>query len=129
MAEQIEMELTFKGESADEMKSILAEAGADKVEVRPARGLVSLETVMLGFLLAEEAATLISKLVRSWKCGVVVVVDANGKKVSTEKNCDLPRGSALLVRPDGTQVTLQNPTEPEIGSWFKDAFKAVTGKG
>src|SRR5947207_5895313 len=125
MADQIEVALTFKGESADEVKSILGAAGTDHIENRSGLGLTGIETVLVGFLLAEEAAKLISRLVRSWKCGVVVVVDSGGKKVSTEKNCDIPRGSVLMVRPDGTQVTLQEPTEPQIGTWFKDVFKAV----
>ena len=126
MTEGIEVKLTFQGESAEESRTMLSKAGADNVETRSARGLTGIETVLVGYLLVEETAKLVSALIRVWKCGVVVVVDAGGKKVSTEKNCDVPRGSVLLVHPDGTQVTLQGPTEPQIGTWFKDAFKAVS---
>lgn len=129
MAERIEMELAFRGESAEETKSLLAEAGAGSVETRPAMGLTGIEEFFFFSMVFEGMAKLITSLVRLWKCGVVVVVEADGKKISTEKNCDIPRGSVLLVHPDGTQVTLQEPTEPQVGSWFKDAFKALSGKG
>lgn len=129
MVNQVEMELSFQGESAEEMKAILNDAGANDIETREDRGLLAIGTVMVGFLVIEEVAKLVSKLVRAWKCGVVVVVNADGGKVSTEKNCDLPRGTVLLVHPDGTQMTLQEPTEPQVGSWFKEALKAFPGKG
>jgi hypothetical protein len=129
MADRVEVELTFKNESVEELKAILGEAGASNIEPRSAQGFGVIETVLVCFLLAEETARLVSRLVRSWKCGVVVVVSPDGKKVSAEKNCDLPTGSVLLVRPDKTEVTLQEPTEPQIGTWFKDVFGAVAGKG
>jgi hypothetical protein len=128
MADRIEVQLTFRAESAEELKAILHEVGADNIEPRPGLGMVGIETVLVCFMLAEETAKLISKLVRSWKCGVLVVVGADGK-VSTEKNCDLLPGSTVLVRPDGTQVTMQEPTEPQIGSWFTETFKTLFGKG
>ncbi len=128
MEERIAMELTFKGESEAEAQALLSEAGAEDVETRQSRGFTGVEIVMLSLLLADGISKLIDRLARTWKCGVVVMVDSGGKKVSTEKNCDLPRGSVLLVHPDGTQMTLQEPASAEISSWFKDVFKAVAGK-
>ena len=128
MEDRIAVELTFKGESEAEAQSVLSEAGAENVETRQSRGFTGIEVVMIGLLLADGASKLIERLARTWRCGVVVTVDAGGKKVTTEKNCDLPRGSVLLVHPDGTQLTLQEPASGEVSSWFKDAFKAVAGK-
>ncbi len=128
MEDRIVFELTFKGESEAEAQAVLNEAGAENVETRKTRGFTGIEIVMLGLLLADGISKLIERLARTWRCGVVVTVDAGGKKVSTEKNCDLPHGSVLLVHPDGTQVTLQEPATAEISSWFKDVFKAATGK-
>jgi hypothetical protein len=128
MEDRIAVELTFKGESEAEVQALLSEAGAENVETRQSRGFTGIEIVMLGLLLADGISKLVERLTRTWKCGVVVTVDSGGKKVTTEKNCDLPRGSVLLVHPDGTQVTLQEPATAEISSWFKDVFKAVAGK-
>jgi len=129
MAERIAIELTFRGEPEEDARAALAEAGADGVVARPSLGITGVEELLVGFLLVERCAALITRLVRLWKCGVVVVVDKDNKKVLTEKNCDIPRGSVLLVHPDGTQVTLQEPGEPQISNWFAAAFKAVAGKG
>ena len=126
---QIQVELTFKGESQAEAQELLAEAGASEVDSRGGRGFTGIETVLIGMLLADGITRLVSRLARSWRCGVVVVVAIDGKKVSTEKNCDLPRGTVLMVHPDGTQVSMQEPTEAQVSSWFKDAFKAVSGGG
>lgn len=128
MDDRIAVELTFKGESEAEAQAVLSEAGAENVETNQSRGFTGVEIVIIGILLADGVSKLIERLARTWRCGVVVTVDAAGKKVSTEKNCDLPRGSVLLVHPDGTQVTLQEPAGAEISSWFKDVFKAVAGK-
>lgn len=128
MEDRIAVELTFKGESEAEAQAVLSESGAENVEVRQSRGFTGIEIVMIGLLLADGVSKLIERLVRTWRCGIVVTVNAAGKKITTEKNCDLPRGSVLLVHPDGTQVTLQEPATAEISSWFKDAFKAVAGK-
>jgi hypothetical protein len=128
MTGRIELELTFEDESPDAVKAMLREAGASNIESRPAAGFTGIETGLVCFLLAGEIAKLIRWLVQSWKRGVIVVVHADGK-VTTEKNRDIPAGSVLLVRPDGTQVTLQEPTEPQIGAWFKDVFKAASATG
>lgn len=128
MEERIALELTFMGESEPETQALLREEGAADVETRQSRGFTGIEIGVLAVMLIDGIATLVAKLSRTWKCGVVLTVDAGGKKVSTEKNCDLPRGSVLLVHPDGTQVTLQEPAAPELSSWFKEVFKAVTGK-
>jgi len=128
MEDRFEVELTFKGESESEAQALLAEAGAQNMETRQSRGFTGIEIVILGLLLADGVAKLIAKLARTWRCGVMVTVSPGGKKVKTEKNCDLPRGSVLLIHPDGTQVTLTEPANGEISSWFKDVFKSVAGK-
>src|SRR5947209_17114922 len=124
MTERIPLELTFEGESPDAVKAMLSEAGASGIESRSGAGFIGIETTLVCFLLAGEIAKLIRSVVRSWKSGVIVVAHADGK-VTTEKNRDIPAGSVLLVRPDGTQMTLQEPSDAQIGGWFKDVFKGA----
>ena len=127
MPDRIEIELAFRSEPEEEIKLILGETGANQIEGRSQLGLTGIETVLVCFLLITQTVKLVERLARFFKTGVVVAVSADGGKVSIEKNADIPRGSVLLVRPDRTQVTLEEPTEMQLESWFKDVFKAVWG--
>jgi len=127
MLDRIEIELAFRGEPEEEIKAILGETGANQIEGRSQVGFTGIETVLVCFLLITQTANLVGRLARLFKKGVVVAVSADGRKVSIEKNDDIPRGSVLLVRPDRTQVTLEEPTEMQLESWLKDVVKAVWG--
>ena len=126
MLDRIEIELVFRSEPEEEIKLILGETGANQIEGRSQLGLTGIETVLVCFLLITQTVKLVERLARFFKTGVVVAVSAEGK-VSIEKNADIPRGSVLLVRPDRTQVTLEEPIEMQLESWFNDVFKAVWG--
>src|SRR3954462_1840511 len=100
MPERIEVELTLRGESAEQAKNALTAAGGDGVKSHSALGLTGVEEIIFAVMVVEGMAKLVTTLVRQWRCGIVVVAGVDGKKVSTEKNCDIPRGSVLLVHPD-----------------------------
>jgi hypothetical protein len=60
--------------------------------------------VSANFSLADSLANLIIRLSPLWKCGVIV--DARGARVLTKKDCDLPKGTVLVIAPDGTESKL-----------------------
>jgi hypothetical protein len=127
MDDRIEVSLTFMGEPVEDLRATLDQVGANKVEAPPSLGVIGIETVLVCSLLAGQVAQLIYWIVTSWKSGVVVVLGADGKTISTEKNSDLPPGSVLLVRPDGTNATLHKPSQLQLGTWFKGALEAIRG--
>ena len=83
----------------------LKEVGATDVEELKQRGITGVDFVILGVLVVSTVSRLAIKFIRMWKCGVIV--DTRGSKVVVEKNCDLPRGSVLLIKADGTEATLR----------------------
>jgi hypothetical protein len=115
-----DVEFVFSEEETEQLVAILAEACADDVEeiaeqdFLPIVGVVVAAAIGLGAL-----SNVVLKLLRVWKCGVVV--DARTSVIRTEKNCDLPRGSVLVFTSAGTQHTLHEPTEADIAALIKAA--------
>lgn len=120
MADQLSIDVTFRDEDADEVVSLLDELGGQDVERVKQRGMTGIEILVVVVLASQALANLIIKLIRLWKCGLVV--DVRGPRVSTEKNCDLPRGSVLVISPDGTETKLHEPSQLELDSVIKAAL-------
>jgi hypothetical protein len=109
MENGLNLELTFADEDTPEVLSILnAEKAQDVQSVRQS-GAFGIETLVLAVIAAQAVANLIMKILRVWKCGIVV--DARGPRVITKKNCDLPRGSLLVFTKKGEQFRLDQPTD------------------
>ena len=54
---------------------------------------------------------LVARILRLWNSGIVV--DARSPKILIEKNCELPRGTVLVISKDGTQSKLHEPSDQQ----------------
>ena len=106
------VDINLGTDQPDAVLAILREVDAKNIQQVKERGLGGVETVVAGILLAKGLANLIVRLLPMWQCGVVV--DARAARIMTEKNCDLPRGTVLVINPDGTRSSMPQPTAPEI---------------
>jgi hypothetical protein len=111
------VEVSFTDEESSEVISLLEEVGAKDIQEGEERGFAGVALVVVGILVVNALVNLVMKLLRLWQCGVIV--DASGSTISTQKNCDLPRGTVLVLNPDGTQSKLHEPSELEIGPLIK----------
>ena len=114
MNNMIEVDISFKDENVSEIIFSMQEAGVENVEEVKQRGLMGSEIILFGVIAATAIANLIIRLLPLFKCGLII--DARGEKILTEKSCDLPQGTVLVIGPDGTQSKLHEPSELEIGS-------------
>ena len=118
------IEVSFSDEDQSDVEAALKAAGATNLRTSKPAGFTGLEILVLGAIAAPTVGNLVLKLSRLWKCGTVV--DARKNKISTEKNCDLPRGTVLVIGPDGVQSKLHEPSELEVKSLLETVLK---GKG
>jgi hypothetical protein len=117
MDQLINVDISVTDESPEEIMTVLNEVGAQKVREVKERGFTGIEIVVVGVLIANALANLIIRLSPLWKCGVVV--DTRGSRVLTTKDCDLPRGTVLVISPDGKQSTFHEPSEVDSASLVK----------
>jgi hypothetical protein len=110
--DQVKFEISFEDEAPQDVYTALQEVGADEVKEVTQRGLTGVEFVIVGVVIASAVCSIVGKVLRLWKCGVIV--DARGVKVTTEKDCKLPRGTVLIVNRDGTEVTLHEPSDQQL---------------
>jgi len=115
--DQFQVKITFQDEAPQEVRSALEAVGAADVEERQQRAILGAEWILLGVLAASALAGLVARIARLWKCGAVV--DARGPKVLVEKNCELPRGTVLVITPDGTESKLHQPSNQELNELIK----------
>lgn len=123
-SDSVKIDLTFSDEDAADVVALLDETGASGVKHVEQRGMTGVEMVVVGVVLVNAIAGLIAKLSRLWKCGVII--NAAGATLVTEKNCDLPRGSVVIVKRDGTEVTLDRPSDADLSSLLKELLPART---
>ena len=116
------IEVSFSDENQTEVEAVLKDAGATSLRTSKPAGFTGLELVILGAVAAPTIGNLILKLSKLWKCGAVV--DARKSKIVTEKNCDLPRGTVLVIGPDGVQSKLHEPSELEVKSLLETLLKS-----
>jgi hypothetical protein len=121
MDKTLKVEVSFQDELPKQVGSILKDVGATNVKELRQHGLTGIETVLVGILVTSSLANLVIKLQRLWKCGVVV--DARGSTVLTKKDCDLPRGTVLVISPNGVESKLHEPSELQIKSLIAEVAK------
>jgi hypothetical protein len=114
MANAIPIQIVFADENAPDVMAILAQEKADQVEAVQQFGAVGIETLIVAVIVAEAFASLVCKITNLWKCGVIV--DARGTRIVTKRDCDLPRGSVLILNKAGEQHKLERPSESDIKS-------------
>ena len=117
MSDDIAVEITFRDEESKDVRALLEEIGATEVKENQQRGFTGIEWIYAAILALSMLVSLVAKVRRLWQCGVLV--DARGKKVSVEKNCDLPRGTVLVLKKDGTESKLHEPTDQELEDVLK----------
>jgi hypothetical protein len=112
--EGVTVDIALGNDQPDSVLAILREVDAKNIQQVKQSGLGGIETVVAGILLAKGLANLIVRLLPIWQCGIVV--DARAARILTEKNCDLPRGTVLVINPDGTRSRIPQPSAPQIQS-------------
>ena len=122
MHEELQLDISFTDESTEEVVALLRAVGAKDVRQLKQRGFTGIEIVVIGTLLAQALANLVLKLSPLWKCGLIV--DARQSHIQTQKDCNLPRGTVLVISPDGTESQLHEPSEQEVTSLIGTALAA-----
>jgi hypothetical protein len=116
--QRVTVDIALGQDSPSDVLALLQKLEAQNVKQVKQRTLNGIETIVAGVLLLKRLATLIVRVLPLWNCGVVV--DARGSRILTEKNCDLPRGTVLVIHPDGRQSKADKPTEAEMESLVSD---------
>jgi len=106
------VEIALGNDNPDAVLAILRDSDATSVHQSSDRGLGGVDTVVAGVLVAKGLANLIMRLLPIWQCGVQV--DARVNLITTEKNCDLPRGTVLIINRDRSRSTMAKPTAAQI---------------
>lgn len=117
MDEPLSIQVRFQDEDVDQAKAALTSEGAGELKYVAQKGAVGIETLMLAILAAQGLANLLIVYLRLWKCGVIV--DTRGPKVEVEKNCDIPRGSVMIVSGKDTRTLLDKPTPFQLEAMIK----------
>ena len=91
MASQ-DVEFAFADEDIAELRGVLEQEGVDEIgEADDSEFLPGILVVIAVVALTN----VIIKLSRLWKCGIVV--DARTDVLRTQKDCDLPRGTVIVL--------------------------------
>lgn len=112
MSQSLIVDISFEDEASEDIIVALKDIGGENVQQVRQRGFTGIETVIAAVLVVTALADLVIRLSRLWKCGIIV--DARGSRILTKKDCDLPRGSVLIIAPDGTETKLNEPSQGEI---------------
>ena len=112
MDESINVDISFGIEPKEPILRSLKEAGATNVREVKERGLSGVEIVIIGIVALTGLTNIIIRLSQLWVCGSVV--DARGRRVLIERSCDLPRGTVVLIAPDGVRTQLEKPSEVSL---------------
>ena len=108
------VDIRLGSDRPDPVLAILREVDAKNIQQSKERGFGGVEVVIAVTLLAKGLANLVVRLLPTWQCGVTL--DARPSPILIKKNCDLPRGTILIINPDGTRKSLQQPSTQQIQS-------------
>src|SRR4051812_36588568 len=89
------VDVALGDEAPDRVLAILRDLEAKNVHQIEQRGLGGVETVVAALILAKGLGNLVVRLLPVWNCGVVV--DARAERILTEKNCNLPKSTVLVI--------------------------------
>lgn len=118
----IKFDISFRDEPIEAVLDATADAGATEVHQVRQRGFAGLEWLVVGMVVLPMFVNLVIKLAEIWKCGVRV--DARTSRVLTEKDCELPGGSVLVITEKGSQ--LYRPGELSVPK-ISDVLKGLSG--
>ena len=120
----LSVEFAVDAEDADATIEVLGEERADEVEELEEVGLLPAALVIVAAVIALGGlVNAVIRLTRAFSCGVVV--DARGEIVRTRKDKNLPRGVVVVLTAEGTEVTLDNPSEVQLS----DALSSLAQSG
>jgi hypothetical protein len=108
------VDVALGNEAPDQVLAILRDVGARNVQQIEQRGLGGVETVVAAIILAKGLGNLVVRLLPVWNCGLVL--DARAERILTEKNCDLPKGTVLVISADGKRAAMQQPSAAQVES-------------
>ena len=100
--EPAQFTIIFQDENLEDVLSSARDVGAVDVRQENRRGFTGVELAVIGAVAIPLLANLIIKFAERWSCGIRV--DARTGQFVTERDCDLPRGSVLVVTADGSQL-------------------------
>ena len=120
--DRLTIEVLFQEEDLDQSKRIMEEAGVEGVHEVRQKGMIGVETLIFGAITVQLLAGLTIKLVNSWKCGVII--DTRGDTVQEKRNCDLPRGSVIVLTESGDEAKLERPSEASLAKLFAEVWGA-----
>jgi hypothetical protein len=116
---ELKLKVSLDDEPTQGVLDALHEAGATDVQPVEQLGALGLATVVLAVLVVDALASLVARLVRLCKAGVVV--DARGSRVVITKDPSLPAGSVLLLSKDGTKLTLDKVSDLKLADLLAKA--------
>ncbi len=120
----LSVEFAVDAEDADATIALLGEEHADEVEELEEVGILPAALVIVAAVIALGGlVNAVIRLTRAFSCGVVV--DARGEIVRTRKDKNLPRGVVVVLTAEGTEVTLDNPSEVQLN----DALNSLAQSG
>jgi hypothetical protein len=108
------VDINVGSDRPDSVLAILQEVHARNIEPIKQSGLSGTETVVAAVVLAKAFAKLIVRLLSTWTCGVIV--DARAPRILTQRNCDVPSGTVIVINADGTKRNLTQPSAEKIQS-------------
>jgi hypothetical protein len=117
MEQGIDVDVVFDDEDSADVVALLNEVGATNVKDDAPHAFTGAEILIVGIVLAQALVTLVTRIARIWKCGVIL--DARTSPVTVQKNCDVPRGTMVIVKGDGSEVTLDKPSEEDVTAILK----------
>ena len=116
----LSVEFAVDAEDADATIALLEQEHADEVEELEEVGILPAALVIVAAVIALGGlVNAVIRLTRAFSCGVVV--DARGETVRTRKDKNLPRGVVVVLAAEGTEVTLDNPSEVQL----RDALSSL----
>jgi len=125
MSGQLTIELSFADEPVAEMKAMLEKGRASEIEIEDQRGVAGALCVIICIVAVEVLVDIVTKLLRLWRCGVIV--DARGPKVLVEKNCNLPLGTVWFIAPNGSKTIFDKPSELQLDTLLKILVSSGNG--
>jgi hypothetical protein len=106
------VDLNLGDDRPDTAEAILRGVDAKNIQHVKERGLGGVETVVACVVAAKGLATAILKLLPTTQCGMLV--DMRPTRVSAKKNCDVPRGTVVVISADGKRHEFKQASSSDL---------------